>query len=387
MNCQVVLLDNTTYSKTFEHKAVKGKDLLDSVCDHLGLTGERELFGLQYTAWEDGELNWLETNEEIRSQRSKPYHFQFAVRFFPKFPRKIEQKARRLVCLQIKDLLLRGKYLTPVPVKQHAMLEGLFTQLWIGDFNAKLHQRGYIQDELDRLFVPPCAINSDEDISESKYEAMVHHHHRQHVGMSEEEAAMTYIERASDLLKFYGISLHKGATNKETARVLLGVYERGILVYEINECNEPGHLALEITWQEVVATHSQNRKFHVLFYNDVKKDGGSFCYRFHGIGGQQAAKRIHKQCLAYKAFFHRPEKMLNRRSRSFAEADSIVRVSGAFDEADAKYATTGREIKRAKSSFGRLKTSIRKRLPRKRKVQEPISNPQDSPKKSTITYV
>lgn len=386
--CQVVLLDHTTFSKTFDSKDVKGKELVNSVCDHLGLIDDRDLFGLQYTAWEDGELNWLDVNQEIRAQRSKPYHFQFTVRFFPKFPRKVDQKARKLVCLQIKDLLSRGKYLIPVPMKQHALLDGLFTQLWIGDYSPK-HQKGYIQDKLDRFFVSPCALNSDEEVSESKYESLVHQHHRKHLGMTCEDASVAYMEHASDLLKFYGVSTHAGATDKENNHVLLGVYERGILVYDLNEFREPSSLILEITWQEVVATQNQNRKLHVVFYNDVKKDGGTFCYRFHGLGGVQCAKRLHKQCAAYKEFYHRPEKMLNRCSRSFAEADSIVRASGNLEEVPAKYATTGREIKRAKSSFGRLKTSIRKKLPRKRKGQEPepFSHAQDSPKKSTITYV
>ncbi|KAK3723786.1 hypothetical protein QZH41_007093 [Actinostola sp. cb2023] len=384
--CQVVLLDNTTFSTTFEQKSAKGKDLSDRVCDHLGLS-DREYFGLQYIAWEDGELNWLDSTAEIRTQRSKPYHFQLAVKFYPRFPRKIGQKARVLMCLQIKDLLLRGKYLTLVPVKQHAMLDGLFAQVWLGDFNTKIHHRGYIQQKLDRFFVAPCGINSDEDIIESKYEGMVHQHHRQHKGMNAEDAAVTYIERAQDLLKFYGISIHKGATDKEGTRVLLGVYERGILVYEINDSNEPGALVLEISWQEVIATHSKNRKFHVLFFNDVKKDGGAFGYRFHGHGGQQAAMRMHEACVAHKEFFYRPEKKLNRQSRSFAEADSIVRNSGDYESAATKYATTGRDIKRAKSSFGRLKTSIRKKLPRKRKVQDPerIVDSVDAAKRSTIT--
>lgn len=397
LTCEVVLLDNTTFATTFENKSAKGQDLFDKVCDHLGLTTDRELFGLQYTAWEDGELNWVENTEEIRSQRSKPYHFQFAVKFFPSYRTKVSHKARVLLCLQIKDLLLRGKYITPVPVKHHASLDGLFTQLWLGDFNSKLHQRGYIQDKLDRFFVSPCGINSDEEITESKYEALIHKHHRQHAGMTREDAAIAYLQHASDFLKFYGISTHKGATDNQSNRVLLGVYERGILVYDINECNEPGALVLEITWQEVVTTHSQNRKFYVVFYNEVKKDGGTFSYRFHGHGGLQAALRMHKACVAHKAFHFHPEKKLQRRSRSFAEPDSIVRVSASFERSDTKYATTGRDLKRAKSSFGRLKTSIRKKLPRKRKVQlqdlaaEPVADLDtlDGPKKSSSigTYV
>lgn len=365
---------------------------MDRVCDHLKVTDDRHLFGLQYTAWEDGELNWVENSEEIRSQRSKPYHFQFAVKLFPVHPKRVSQEARVQLCLQIKDLLLRGKYHVPLAVKHHAILDGLFTQLWLGDFNPKLHQRGYVQDKLDRFFVSPCGINSDEEISEAKYEALVHQQHRQHIGMSSEDASNSYIQHASDLLKFYGICTHKGATDKQNNRVLLGVYEKGILVYEVTDSNEPGGLLLEITWQEVVATHSQNRKFYVVFYNEVKKDGGTVSYRFHGHGGLQAAMRIHKNCVAFKGFYFNPEKKVIRRSRSFAEPDSIVRASGDFDRADAKYATTGRDFKRSKSSFGRIKSSFKRKMSRKRKVQEPqqrIADPstQDSPKKSTITYV
>jgi len=393
LTCEVVLLDNTAFLTTFEHKSAKGKELFDRVCDHLRLTADdRQLFGLQYTAWEDGELNWVENDEEIRSQRSKPYHFQFAVKFYPVFPQRVSQEARVQLCLQIKDLLMRGKFLLPLPVKEHALLDGLFTQLWLSDFNPKLHQRGYVQDKLDRFFVSPCGINSDEEITEAKYEALVHQQHRQHQGMSNEDASNAYIQHASDLLKFYGVCTHKGATDKQSNRVLLGIYEKGILVYDVTDNNEPGVLRLEITWQEIVATHSQNRKFYVVFFNDVKKDGGTVSYRFHGHGGVHAAIRMHKDCVAFKEFYYHPEKKIHRRSRSFAEADSIVRVSGAFERADAKYATTGRDLKRTKSSFGRIKSSFKRKMSRKRKVQEPEqriteSSGLDSPKKSTITYV
>lgn len=391
LNCQVILLDNTDFSASFERKSAKGKDLFDKVCEHLKLE-DREYFGLQYTAWEDGELDWLEMAEEIRTQRSKPYHFQFAVKFFPRNPRKVGQIARELLCLQVKDLVLRGKFLIAVPVRQHAILDGLFTQLWLGDYDPNIHRKGYIQLKLDRFFVAPCGINSDEEIMEAKYEAMVGYNHRQNQGMSREEAAVALLESAQDF-KLYGISIHKGATDKNGNHILLGLYDRGILVYEINEYKEPGNLILEITWQEVVTTQNQNRKFHVVFYNEVKKDGGSFCYRFHGHQGGKAALRIQKAAIEHKKFFYHPDKRLNRRSRSFAEADSIVRdsVTEVFDRGDSKYATTGRDVVRSKSSFGRLRTSLKKKLPaRKRKAVASLKaeeDTEDAAPRKVVTYV
>jgi erythrocyte membrane protein band 4.1 len=391
LNCQVILLDNTEFNATFERKSAKGRELFDKVCEHLKLE-DRDYFGLQYTAWEDGELDWMKMAEEIRSQRSKPYHFQFAVKYFPRNPRKVGQIARELLCLQVKDLLLRGKFLIPLPVKQHTILDGLFAQLWLGDYDSKIHRKGYIQEKLDRLFVAPCGINSDEEIIEVKYEALVHYNHRQHQGMNREEASVAFLESAQDL-KLYGIALHKGATDKNANRVLLGLYEKGILVYEINECNEPGALVLEITWHEIVTTHNQNRKFHVLFYNDVKKDGGTFCYRFHGHHGNKAAERMHKASLEHKAFFYHPEKKHNRRSRSFAEADSIVRdsVVDVFDRADSKYATTGRDVKRGKNSFRRFKTSLRKKLPARKRKEIPTlkktDDAEEAGSRKVISYV
>ncbi|EDO41512.1 predicted protein, partial [Nematostella vectensis] len=227
--CEVVLLDNTTFTATFEKKSTKGGELFDRVCSFLGVT-KKEIFGLQYTSWEDGALNWLDMSKEIRSQRSKPYHFQFAVKFYPRNPRELDPVSRELMCLQVKDSLVRGKFLKPVSIKRHAILDGYFAQIIIGDFNPKSHKRGYIENKLGRFFVPPNGINSDEGIGELDYEAMVFKCHRSHLGLSRTEAITQFLELATEF-PFYGVNLQPPSKDRDGNSVCIGIYENGVLVF------------------------------------------------------------------------------------------------------------------------------------------------------------
>lgn len=387
LECQVVLLDNSLYVATLESKSAKGQDLFDNVCQKLSLPpNTRNYFGLQFVDGVDGELTWLEFEREIRPQRRKPYTFQFAVRFYPSEVSVEPKEVQELLVLQIKDSLIRGKFVTSV--NEHAILDGFFAQAVLGDFKPKFHTRGYLEDLLGSFFAPPNGINSDVELSEDKYEGIVHNLHRSHKGITPSEARIAFLDIARSL-PLYGMSLHHGATDKNGSTVLLAICSSGVLVFDVDNFGVPGNVVQNFPWHEIVTMTFQNRKFYVVVYSHERNDGGSYSYRFHGHFGHKASERVLNDALQHQALFYRPEKKLFRRSKSFGEVDSHL-VTGQFKRNDKKYATTIGKT-RSRGSFRKLTDSIRRKMPRRQKsVKSSDSSAEESPNTSntsTMTYV
>lgn len=390
LQCQVVLLDNSLFVETFDKKSTKGQELFDSVCQKLGLPlSGRNYFGLQFIDGVDGELTWLDLEREIRPQRRKPYSFQFAVKFYPSDASSVPKEVQDLLVLQIKDSLIRGKFVTSV--NEHAILDGFFAQAILGDVKAKIHTRGYLEDLLGSFFAPPNGINSDIELSEDKYEGMVYTLHRSHKGLTANEAKIAFLEIAQTL-PFYGMSLHHGATDKNGNIVLLAICSTGVVVFAVDQFGATGNVIENFPWHEIVTMVYQNRKFYVVVYSEERNDGGSFSYRFHGHFGHKAAERLLNDALEHQAFYYKPEKKVFRRSKSFGEVDSHLTTAGQFKRNDRKYATTTGKI-RSRGSFKRFTDSIKRKMPRRqRSTKRSNSSIEDSPDPNTIhtstmTYV
>lgn len=386
LECQVVLLDNSLYVTKFDSKSAKGQELFDRVCEKLSLPpNTRNYFGLQFVDGVDGELTWLDFEKEIKPQRRKPYTFQFAVRFYPLEASVEPKEVQELLILQIKDSLIRGKFITSV--NEHAILDGFFAQAVLGDFNPKLHTRGYLEDLLGSFFAPPNGINCDAELSEEKYENIVYKLHRSHKGMTPSEARIAFLEIACNL-PFYGMSIHHGATDKNGNNVHLALCSSGVLVFDVDTFGIPGNVVQNFPWHEIVTMTFQNRKFYVVVYSHERKDGGSYSYRFQGHFSHKASERVLHDALQHQALFYQPEKKLFRRSKSFGEVDSHIGTS-QFKRNDRKYASTFDKT-RSRGSFRKFTDSIRKKMPRRQKSAPADSSPDESPNtsnSSTMTCV
>ena len=299
LDCHVVLLNNIDFAAALEKKSAKGNELFEKVCDKLKIPSkERVYFGLQFTDRADGELNWLDLYKEIRSQQSKPYNFQFAVRFFPAGNySKLSTETQDQVRFQVKDHLLRGKFVCQV--KEHADLDGLFVQAMLGDFQRSVHTKGYLEDFLGPFFAPPNGINSEIEVNESQYELSVANNHRSHRGMSVEQANLAYLELAQKLA-FFGTVFHPGATDVTGKSVLLALDSQGVLIYECDETQKPGEVIKRFPWQDIVSFVSRKRKFYILAYSVKKKEGGSFSFRFHGHYAHRGADRVCKDATEWQ---------------------------------------------------------------------------------------
>ena len=197
IECHVVLLDNSQFVTMFDQETVVGDELFERVCERLKVPPyDRQYFGLQYIDTEDGDVNWLNLDKEIRPPRkSNPLMYQFAVKVFPKDPLHLDQNMQKQILLQLKGLINRGKF--NLPVSKHASIDGFFAQAMLGDFIPKQHKAGYLETLLGIFYCPPTGINSDGDIDEEKYELMVRDLHKSHRGMTREKA----VSHALDICK------------------------------------------------------------------------------------------------------------------------------------------------------------------------------------------
>ena len=130
LECQVVLLDNSQFSTTFDKKTVQGRDLFDRVCEKAQvLPCYEQFFDLQYIGdREDGDVAWLNLDKEIRSSRkTKPFLYQFAVKVFLQDPIKLEKDMQILILCQLKAVVNRGKF--SLPVNKHALIDGFYVQV------------------------------------------------------------------------------------------------------------------------------------------------------------------------------------------------------------------------------------------------------------------
>ena len=329
MEFQVVLLDNSQFIATFEQKTVQGRELLDRVCERVQIDPHyRQYFGLQYVDREDGEMVWLNLNKEIHPQRkSKQRFYQFAVKVFPRDPLKLEKDMQRLILLQIKALINRGKF--SLPVSKHAMIDGFYVQAMLGDFSGKRHKPGYLEELLGLFYFPPTTqLNSEEHISEEGYEIMVKDLHKSHRGMTREEAVSAALEVCKEL-ENYGACMHYGVSDRNGDEVIFCVSIDGMRICHLrNKFPEAGEVCYNFNWRDIISMRCHDAKFYI-YVAEASNEESMMChaFRFHkGLYGYKAALRLQVDAENHQKFFFEdnPERATLMRSRS-VEAKSLKR--------------------------------------------------------------
>ena len=309
LECQVVLLDNSQFITTFDQTSVLAWELFDRVCERVQAPpNNKQYFGLQCMDREDGDVNWLSLHNEIRrpSRKSTPLMYQLAVKVFPQEPLKLEHNMQRQILLQLKALINRGKF--SLPVSKHAEIDGFYAQATLGDFIAKRHKQGYLEDLLGLFYCPPTGINSEEDISEEHYEVMVRDLHKSHRGMSREEAVSAALEVCRELPN-YGSWMHYGATDQFSGNdVVFGVSIHGIRICQLKSTfPEVGEVCHNFQWRDVISMSSENSKFCMyLTEAGAAEEDNITCrvFRFNkGLYGYKAAQRLLIDAENHQKFF------------------------------------------------------------------------------------
>uniref|UniRef100_A0A3B1K1G9 FERM domain-containing protein n=1 Tax=Astyanax mexicanus TaxID=7994 RepID=A0A3B1K1G9_ASTMX len=275
---KVTLMDSSDYEANIE-KHCKGQALVDLVCEHLNLL-EKDYFGLTFRD-SDTQKNWLDPSKEIKKQmRTSPWHFAFAVKFYPPDPSQLmEDITRYYLCLQLRDDMLSGRL--PCSFVTHALLGSYTVQAELGDYDQDEHGSDYISD---LRFAP----NQTRELEERVMEL-----HRTYRGMTPAEAEMNFLENAKKL-SMYGVDLHH-AKDSEGIDIMLGVCANGLLIYRdrlrINR----------FAWPKILKISYKRSNFYIKIRpGEYEQFESTIGFK---LPNHRAAKRLWKVCIEHHTFF------------------------------------------------------------------------------------
>ncbi|XP_061641965.1 band 4.1-like protein 1 isoform X12 [Phyllopteryx taeniolatus] len=275
---KVALLDLSDYKGEIE-KQSKGQTLIDMVCEHLNLL-EKDYFGLTF-ADTDTQKNWLDPSKEMKKQmRNSPWHFAFAVKFYPPDPSQLtEDITRYYLCLQLRDDMLSGRL--PCSFVTHALLGSYTVQAELGDYDHDEHALDYVSDF---HFAP----NQTRELEERVMEL-----HRNYKGMTPAEAEINFLENAKKL-SMYGVDLHH-AKDSEGIDIMLGVCANGLLVYRdrlrINR----------FAWPKILKISYKRSNFYIKIRpGEYEQFESTIGFK---LPNHRAAKRLWKVCIEHHTFF------------------------------------------------------------------------------------
>uniref|UniRef100_A0A7N8YA04 Band 4.1-like protein 1 n=1 Tax=Mastacembelus armatus TaxID=205130 RepID=A0A7N8YA04_9TELE len=260
-------------------KHSKGQALMDLVCEHLNLL-EKDYYGLTF-ADTDTQKNWLDPSKEIKKQmRNCPWHFAFAVKFYPPDPSQLtEDITRYYLCLQLRDDMLSGRL--PCSFVTHALLGSYTVQAELGDYDQDDHGTDYVSDF---RFAP----NQNRELEERVMEL-----HRNYKGMTPAEAEMNFLENAKKL-SMYGVDLHH-ARDSEGIDIMLGVCANGLLIYRdrlrINR----------FAWPKILKISYKRSNFYIKIRpGEYEQFESTIGFK---LPNHRAAKRLWKVCIEHHTFF------------------------------------------------------------------------------------
>ncbi|XP_062843174.1 band 4.1-like protein 1 isoform X2 [Trichomycterus rosablanca] len=275
---KVTLMDSSNYEGLIE-KNCKGQALMDLVCEHLNLL-EKDYFGLTFSE-SDSQKNWLDPSKEIKKQmRTSPWHFAFAVKFYPPDPSQLTEDITRFyLCLQLRDDILSGRL--PCSFVTHALLGSYTVQAELGDYDQDEHGSEYITDF---HFAP----NQTRELEERVMEL-----HRTYRGMTPAEAEMNFLENAKKL-SMYGVDLHH-AKDSEGIEIMLGVCANGLLIYRdrlrINR----------FAWPKILKISYKRSNFYIKIRpGEYEQFESTIGFK---LNNHRAAKRLWKVCIEHHTFF------------------------------------------------------------------------------------
>ncbi|XP_061146361.1 protein 4.1-like isoform X2 [Syngnathus typhle] len=275
---KVALLDMSDYKGEIE-KHSKGQALVDMMCEHLNLL-EKDYFGLTF-ADTDTQKNWLDPSKEIKKQmRNSPWHFAFAVKFYPPDPSQLtEDITRYYLCLQLRDDMLSGRL--PCSFVTHALLGSYMVQAELGDYDHDEHALDYVGEF---RFAP----NQTRELEERVMEL-----HRNYKGMTPAEAEINFLENAKKL-SMYGVDLHH-AKDSEGIDIMLGVCANGLLVYRdrlrINR----------FAWPKILKISYKRSNFYIKIRpGEYEQFESTIGFK---LPNHRAAKRLWKVCIEHHTFF------------------------------------------------------------------------------------
>ncbi|XP_068741588.1 tyrosine-protein phosphatase non-receptor type 4-like isoform X2 [Montipora capricornis] len=302
IRCVVELLDDSEFVIDID-KQSKGAVLLEAVFKHLDLV-EKHFFGLQFVADSPDNLQWLNSEKQIRKQlkRGPPYIFYFRVRFFASDPSKLSEDITRYqFYLQIKRDLLTGRL--PCLYDTAAELASYVLQGELGDYDPRVMVDTYVSEF---RFVPDQTADFEERAAEF---------HKHHCGQSPADAEFNFLEVAKNL-DLYGVDLHF-AKDHDGLDLHIGISHIGLTVYH-NRCK-----INFFPWSKIVKVCFKRKRFFVQIRPDWNEWTDNVI-GFH-MPTYRACKTLWKTCVEYHTFYrtHFPKPSINRKN-------SLVRIGSKY---------------------------------------------------------
>ncbi len=160
----------------------------------------------------------------------------------------------RLLYKQIKNEIINEKIYCPS--EKAVMLASYAVQVKFGDHDDDRLEPGFLANE---KLLPPKVI-SQHNLSDGEWLDKIATFHRQHRGMTREDAMMEYLKVAQDL-DMYGITYFSVMNSKNT-EVLLGVDALGINFYEKGNKLTP---KVSFPWSEIAKVSNKKNTFTIRF--------------------------------------------------------------------------------------------------------------------------
>lgn len=204
------------------------------------------------------------------------------MKFYPPDPTQLhEDLSRYLICLQIRKDILSGRI--PCSFVTHAILGSYLAQSDIGDFDITEHD-----DQGRYLNVLRFAPNQTAELLEKVAEL-----HKQHRGMTSEEADLQYLENAKKLA-MYGIDLHP-AKEQSGLDIMIGVSSQGLHVFrdrlQINR----------FAWPKILKiSYKRNNYYIKIRPGEFEQYESTLGFK---LANHRTAKRLWKTCVEHHTFF------------------------------------------------------------------------------------
>jgi len=236
-------------------KSSGAKALFDQV---ITTTGIREIwyFGLQFTDVRN-QPAWLNLTKRLNQHEIKKeviQKFAFKFKYFPENvdDEIIQDATLKHLYLQVKDDILNE--LIYCPAEKAVLLASYQVQCKFLDYDATEHPTGYLANEklLSKTVIDQHKLSMEE------WEEKISSFHKQHKGMSRDQAMIEYLKIAQDL-EMFGIN-YFSVYNVKGTEVLLGVDALGINVYEKNNKLAP---KISFPWSEIKKISHSGERFKV----------------------------------------------------------------------------------------------------------------------------
>uniref|UniRef100_A0A4W4G9P7 Tyrosine-protein phosphatase non-receptor type 13 n=1 Tax=Electrophorus electricus TaxID=8005 RepID=A0A4W4G9P7_ELEEL len=291
----VVLLNGQRLDVTCDVKAVC-KDVLDMVLAHVGLV-ESHLFGL--AVLKDDEFFFIDSDTRLSKvapdgwkddpkKRRPDVNFRLFLRveFFQEDVGFIQHSmTKHQYYLQLRKDILEERL--RCDAENAMLLASLALQAEFGDHQPELHGKTYFRLE---HYVPAYAM---ERLEQSTMKEELSKMHNTYYGVTEEEAQFEFL-KVSQRLTEYGVHFHRVLPEKKSQTgVLLGVYSRGVQVFEVLNGNRTP--VLKFPWRETKKISFAKKKICLQNTSDGIK-------HLFQTDSQKTCQYLLRQCSAQHKF-------------------------------------------------------------------------------------